>query len=66
MANRQADENRPTARPDQRAGAKPGRHPLLGSMKGTVVVSEGYDLTRPLWLEEMEAAADRDEGEETE
>jgi hypothetical protein len=29
------------------SGAKPGRHPLFGCMKGTVHIPEGVDLTSP-------------------
>ncbi len=62
MNKRKADRPGDATRP----GRKPGPHPLIGSMKGTVVVSEGYDLTRPLWLDEMESAAKSDEGKGTE
>ncbi|WP_322517381.1 hypothetical protein SR870_07550 [Rhodopseudomonas palustris] len=42
------------------AGAKPGRHPLFGCMKGTVHVPEGVDLAAPADPEWGEIAYGRD------
>jgi hypothetical protein len=45
------------------AAAKVERHPLIGSMKGTFTIEEGWDLTKPALdpeeLAEWEANLDR-------
>ncbi|NOX73010.1 MAG: hypothetical protein GXP03_05120 [Alphaproteobacteria bacterium] len=39
--------HKPVSSPTTKSTKKPRRHPLFGSMKGTVTVEEGYDLTSP-------------------
>jgi hypothetical protein len=65
-----ADTSREFHSIENTAGKKLGRHPALGSMKGTFTIEPGYDLTSPMftskeWAEiEKEMAEDWDQIEQ--
>lgn len=57
-------DSRRRFKPDSEPQTKSGRHPLIGSMKGTFTIEPGYDLTSPMYSEkewaEIEKLMDED------
>ena len=59
-----AESPREYASPQGPAEKKVGRHPLIGSMKGTFTIEPGYDLTSPMFTDEEWAEIEKEMDED--
>ena len=59
-----ADTSREFRSIENTAGKKLGRHPALGSMKGTFTIEPGYDLTSPMYTDKEWAEIEKEMAED--